>query len=161
MRRFSPLLLVCSLVVSAATVGVAATAASASSEPSDLPSGFVDGVPVGSGDAPATTPADTIPAEGAAPAGEAKADAVPVTKYFGQGPFEAINAAAEATPRCTGLSAPGPRRPGGLAHLQGVLGRNPALLGTVAHDPLALRRVERRHVHHHQRERQLRALRLP
>jgi hypothetical protein len=106
MRRFSPLLLICSLVVSTATVGVAATAASAS-DPSDLPSGFVDGVPVGSGDAPPTTTAGAAPTEGATANGDAKADAAPVTKYFGQGPFEAIQAAAEATPRCAGLSAPG------------------------------------------------------
>ncbi|MBX3287147.1 MAG: hypothetical protein KF703_17500, partial [Actinobacteria bacterium] len=105
MRRFSPLLLVCSLAISTAAVGATATMASAS-EGDDLPTGFVDGVPVGSGDAPpATTPG--APTEGTTAAPDAKADEVPVTKYFGQGPWEAINAATEATTRCGGLSAPG------------------------------------------------------
>ena len=106
MRRFAPLLLVCSLVISTAAVGASVTVASAS-EADDLPAGFVDGVPVGSGDAPPTTSAATPPAEGTQAAPDGKANNAPVTKYFGQGPWEAINAATEATTRCTGLSAPG------------------------------------------------------
>lgn len=108
MRRFAPLLLVCSLVLSAVAVGGDVAAASAPDPAaSDLPSGFTDGVPVGSGDAPPTTVPGEAPAgaDVGDPAG--KANNAPVTKYFGQGPWEAIKAATEATTRCAGLSAPG------------------------------------------------------
>lgn len=108
MRRFAPLLLVCSLVLSAVAVGGDVAAASAPDPAaSDLPSGFTDGVPVGSGDAPPTTVPGEAPAGADVGDAAGKANNAPVTKYFGQGPWEAIKAATEATTRCAGLSAPG------------------------------------------------------
>jgi len=109
MRRFAPLILVCSLLAASAALGV--TSAGAEPTPpagSDLPAGFTDGVPVGSGDAPRPDSAAKADAD---PMGKANADSsgsgAAATKYFGDGPWAAIQAAADATPRCTGLSGPG------------------------------------------------------
>ena len=105
MRRFAPLILACSLVAGASVLSV--TGAAAQTAPpagADLPTGFTDGVPVGSGDAAPTTKAAP---DDATARTDTKANATAPTKYFGDGPWAAIQAAADATPRCTGLSGPG------------------------------------------------------
>jgi len=77
----------------------------------DLPSGFTDGVPVGSdtpeadleasGDASTTTTTEADPGTDRASTKEA------AVRYFGDDPWKAINEAAQATTRCDELSPEG------------------------------------------------------
>lgn len=90
--RHLRLLLVAVLVVGAA---IGSELAPAAAEP--LPSGFTDGVPVGAPPDPGTPPEPTTKAD-PSPSG---------LRYFGDGPWAALKAAASSVPRCAGLSAPG------------------------------------------------------
>lgn len=107
MRRTITTLLLCSVLVAVSAAGP--SRASAQDPPgSELPPGFTDGEPVGGTELPAKdVPVDDggsapVPAPGD---GSTRA-ASTTTRYFGQGPWDAINAATAATPRCTGLAAP-------------------------------------------------------
>ncbi|MCU1350815.1 MAG: hypothetical protein JWM05_24, partial [Acidimicrobiales bacterium] len=65
----------------------------------DLPNGFTDGEPVGGTAAPAAS----VPLAGSTPR---RTDPTPSTRYFGKGPWAAIENASNATTRCSGLTGP-------------------------------------------------------
>lgn len=110
MRRLPVLLLVALLAVCLVGPTEASSAEPAPSDPVDLPPGFTDGVPVGTSDAPSSE-APVVAADGTTASSSTRdADTsarATTTKYFGQGPWDALTQAAAATPRCTGLSSEG------------------------------------------------------
>ncbi|QXC62570.1 VCBS repeat-containing protein [Aquihabitans sp. G128] len=130
MRRLAPALILWTIASSVAVTGAVASAqeaprTTASSAPTttatategggdaglagaaDLPPGFTDGEPVGGTEAPDPD----LPVASPAPAGEAptartSAASSTTLRYFGDGPWAAINAATDATSRCSGLTGP-------------------------------------------------------
>ena len=111
MRRSVPALLMwCIVTASVVIVPAAATAQalSAGTDPAaglDLPPGFTDGQPVGGTDAPSSA-VPVAPSGAAAGTSAVGTSASSTTRYFGEGPWTAIEAATAATDRCTGLDAP-------------------------------------------------------
>jgi hypothetical protein len=78
-------------------------AAQAGAPAADVPSGFTDGIPVGSADADDATAA-TPTAPGSGSAGDTRAS---TQRYFGREPWQAIQAAAAATTRTCAVSDTG------------------------------------------------------
>ena len=111
MRRSVPALLMwCVLTASVVTVPAVAAAQTPPSETDpasvlELPPGFTDGQPVGGTDSPSSSVPGASSGDAAAATPAAGTRALS-TRYFGQGPWTAIEDAAEATTRCTGLDAP-------------------------------------------------------
>ena len=100
MRRLLTALLLWSILATAAATGASAAPGQDGTEPTDLPAGFTDGLPVGGGDEP--DPAAT--AEPSAAGASAGTRAASKTRYFGVGPWDAISEASAATPRCASLT---------------------------------------------------------
>ena len=111
MRRSVPALVLWCIVAASAVVGPSVPSAQAQSAGSDpgsdlgLPPGFTDGVPVGGSDAPS----GDIPV---APSSDLAGAVTPETgtkvlstRYFGQGPWDAIEVASASTIRCSGLAS--------------------------------------------------------
>ncbi len=109
MRRSTTVLLLWSLLVPTALIaGPTGAQEGSDAVASDLPAGFTDGEVVGGTDVPAG--GEPSEAEAGFEAGATEPGAAPratrsSTRYFGQGPWDAINEAAAATPRCPQLSA--------------------------------------------------------
>lgn len=107
MRRTTTALLLWAIL--AATAVLAPTGATAQDAPetsgSELPAGFTDGQPVGGTEAPV----DEAPVDDAnsAPAAAELSARASTTRYFGQGPWDAIEAASTAISRCSRLSRDG------------------------------------------------------
>ncbi len=111
MRRSVPALLMWCVVTASVVITPAVATAQARStgtDPAaglDLPPGFTDGQPVGGTDRP--SPAVPASSSGySAAASTAVGTRSSATRYFGQGPWTAIQSATAATSRCAGLDAP-------------------------------------------------------
>lgn len=102
--RIAPVLLVLGLAVGAL---VPSAAGGQATDPgADLPTGFTDGVPVGTADGPESTAVTGEPTTDTATTDTATTSGTKAStaKYFGADPWRAIQASAAATPRSCSVS---------------------------------------------------------